>query len=51
MTLRRRLFLALIPLLLLPVVVGGVAAWQMLRLSRSAEAILRENYVSVRAME
>ena len=51
MTLRRRLLLALVPLLLLPAAVGGVAAWQLVRLGRSAEAILRENYDSVRAME
>ncbi len=51
MTLRRRLLLALVPLLLLPAFVGGVAAWQLVRLGRSAEAILRDNYDSVRAME
>ena len=50
MTLRRRLLAAPVPLLLPPAFVGGVAAWQLVRLGRTAQAVLRANYDSVRAM-
>src|ERR1700685_4621667 len=51
LTLRRRIFLTLIPLLLLLAVIGTAGIVLLLRLGNSVNAILRENYVSVIAME
>jgi two-component system, NtrC family, sensor histidine kinase KinB len=51
LTLRRRIFLTLIPLLLLLAVIGTAGIVLLLRLGNSVDAILTENYVSVIAME
>ncbi len=51
LTLRRRIFLTLIPLLLLLAGIGSAGIVLLLRLGNSVDAILRENYVSVIAME
>src|SRR5579872_6132223 len=51
LTLRHRIFLTIVPLLLLLAVIGTVGVVLLLRLGNSADAILRENYVSVVAME
>ena len=51
LTLRRRIFLTLIPLLFLLAVIGRRGIVLLLRLGNSVDAILRENYVSVIAME
>src|SRR5262245_65974971 len=51
LTLRSRIFLTLVPLLLLLVVLGTAAVVLLLRLGNSVNAILRENYDSVIAME
>ncbi len=50
MSLRQRILLALIPLLLLPAVLGAVGMVLLYRLGYRSDAILRENYDSVRAM-
>ncbi len=51
LTLRQRIFLTLVPLLLLLAVLGTAGVILLLRLGDSVRAILRENYVSVIAME
>jgi PAS domain S-box-containing protein len=51
LTLRRRIFLTLTPLLFLLAVIGAAGIVLLLRLGNSVDAILRENYVSVIAME
>ena len=51
LTLRRRIFLTLMPLLLLLAGIGIAGIVLLLRLGNSVDAILRENYVSVIAME
>src|SRR5579872_6630149 len=51
LTLRHRIFLTIVPLLLLLAVIGTVGVVLLLRLGNSADAILRENYVSIIAME
>src|SRR5271168_1322452 len=50
-TLRQRILLTLAPLLLLLAVVGSAGVALLLRLGNSINAILRENYASVIAME
>jgi two-component system, NtrC family, sensor histidine kinase KinB len=50
LSLRRRIFLTLVPLLLLLAVIGSAGIVLLLRLGNSVDAILRENYVSVIAM-
>ena len=51
LTLRHRIFLTLVPLLLLLAVLGSTGVVLLLRLGDSINAILRENYASVIAME
>ncbi len=51
LTLRQRICLTLVPLLLLLGVVGSAGVVLLLRLGNSVNAILRENYASVIAME
>lgn len=51
LTLRRRIFLTLIPLLLLLALIGCAGIVLLLRLGNSVDAILHENYDSVIAME
>ena len=51
LTLRHRIFLTLVPLLLLLAVVGSAGVALLLRLGNSINEILRENYRSVLAME
>jgi signal transduction histidine kinase len=51
LTLRHRIFLTLVPLLLLLAVVGSAGVALLLRLGNSINEILRENYASVLAME
>lgn len=51
LTLRHRIFLTLVPLLLLVAVLGTAGILLLLRLSNSINEILRENYDSVIAME
>jgi signal transduction histidine kinase len=51
LTLRYRIFLTLLPLLLLLLVLGGAGVVLLLRLGYSIDEILRENYESVIAME
>ncbi len=51
LTLRQRIFLTLVPLLLLLGVVGSAGVVLLLRLGNSVNAILRENYASVIYME
>jgi len=51
LTLKRRIFLTLVPLLLLLAVLGSAGVLLLLRLGDSINAILRENYASVIAME
>jgi signal transduction histidine kinase len=51
LTLRQRIFLTLIPLLLLLAVLGSAGVALLLRLGNSINEILRENYASVIAME
>src|SRR5579872_2090730 len=51
LTLRQRIFLTLVPLLLLLAVVGSAGVVLLLRLGNSVNAILRENYASVIALE
>jgi signal transduction histidine kinase len=51
LTLKRRIFLTLVPLLLLLAVLGTAGVVLLLRLGNSINAILRENYASVIAME
>jgi NtrC-family two-component system sensor histidine kinase KinB len=51
LTLRHRIFLTLVPLLLLLAVVGSAGVALLLRLGNSINEILRENYKSVIAME
>src|SRR5262245_48020055 len=51
LTLRHRIFLTLVPLLLLLAVVGSAGVTLLLRLGNSINEILRENYKSVIAME
>ncbi len=51
LTLRYRIFLTLVPLLLLLAVVGSAGVALLLRLGNSINEILRENYRSVLAME
>jgi PAS domain S-box-containing protein len=50
-TLRQRVLLAVAPLLLLLAALGGSGALLLVRLGDRADAILRENYDSVRAMD
>ncbi len=50
MTLRRRVFLAVLPLVLLLLLLGGTGGWLLFNLGRRSDAILRENYDSIRAM-
>ncbi len=51
LTLKHRIFLTLVPLLLLLAVLGSAGVLLLLRLGDSINAILRENYASVIAME
>ena len=51
LTLKQRIFLTLVPLLLLLAVLGSAGVVLLLRLGNSINAILRENYASVIAME
>src|SRR4051812_31694896 len=51
MTLRRRIILTLLPLLILPGMLGGAGMWLLHRLGGSIGTILRENYNSVVAMQ
>lgn len=51
LTLRRRILLTIAPLVLLLAGMGAAGAGLVLRLGRLSDAILRENYDSVRAME
>jgi signal transduction histidine kinase len=51
LTLKHRIFLTLVPLLLLLAVLGSAGVVLLLRLGNSINAILRENYASVIAME
>src|SRR5437764_195726 len=51
MSLRARIYLTLAPLLLLLAVLGGTGVVLIYHLGGRADAILRENYDSVRAME
>ena len=51
LSLRRRILLTLTPLLLLLALLGGVGAILLERLGNRINAIMRENYDSVRAME
>jgi signal transduction histidine kinase len=51
LTLRQRILLTSVPLLLLLAVVGSAGVALLLRLGNSINAILRENYASVIAME
>ena len=50
MSLRTRIYLTLTPLLLLLALLGGAGVVLIYRLGGRADAILRENYDSVRAM-
>lgn len=50
LSLRHRILLIALPLLLLPAVLGGVGAALLIQLGHQSGAILRENYDSVRAM-
>ena len=50
MTLRGHILLAVTPLLLLLLCLGGAGAALLLQLGQRSDAILRENYDSVRAM-
>jgi two-component system, NtrC family, sensor histidine kinase KinB len=50
MSLRQRILLALIPLVLLPAILGAVGMVLLYHLGYRSDAILRENYDSVRAM-
>lgn len=50
LSLRRRILLTVAPLILLLAVLGGVGAVLLVRLGQRSDAILRENYDSVRAM-
>jgi signal transduction histidine kinase len=50
LSLRRRLLLALVPLLALPAALGGAGVVLLDRVGGGIDAILRENYDSVRAM-
>jgi signal transduction histidine kinase len=51
MTLRRRILLTLVPLLILLAVLGGAGLFLLKRLGASVDVILRENYESVVAMQ
>ncbi len=51
LSLRRRILLTLAPLLILLAVLGGAGAVLLQHLGNRIDDILRENYVSVRAME
>src|SRR5262249_11546528 len=51
LTRRHRIFLTLVPLLLLLAVVGSAGVTLLLQLGNSINEILRENYASVIAME
>src|SRR5580658_5728446 len=51
LSLRRRILLTLTPLLLLLAILGGAGVVLLERLGNSINAIMRENYDSVRAME
>src|SRR5260370_7616126 len=51
LTLRHRIFLTLVPLLLLLAILGTGGVLLLYRLGNSVSAILRENYDSVIAME
>ncbi|HEV3260652.1 MAG TPA: hypothetical protein VG013_27610, partial [Gemmataceae bacterium] len=51
LSLRARIFLTLVPLLVLLAVVGAAGVVLIYRLGGSIDAILRENYDSVVAME
>jgi signal transduction histidine kinase len=51
LTLRNRIVLTLVPLLVLLAVLGGAGAFLLYRLGGSIDLILRENYASVVAME
>jgi signal transduction histidine kinase len=50
-TLRGRILLTLAPLFVLLLLLGGSALWLFYSLGGRVDAILRENYVSVRAMQ
>lgn len=50
LSLRSRIRLSVAPLILLMGVLGGIGALLLVRLGHRSEAILRENYDSVRAM-
>src|SRR5262245_64847741 len=50
LSLRRRILLTLVPLLLIPAALGTAGAVLLSQLGGRASAILRENYDSVRAM-
>src|SRR5205809_5944713 len=51
LTLKHRIFLTLVPLLLLLAVLGSAGVVLLLRLGNSINAILRENYASVISMD
>src|SRR4051794_18330145 len=51
LSLRSRIFLTLAPLLILLAILGSAGAWLLYHLGGRIDVILRENYVSVVAME
>src|SRR5205085_9713780 len=51
LTLRQRILLTLLPLLLLLAVLGCAGVWLLHQLGGSIDVILRENYESVLAMQ
>ena len=51
LTFRHRILLAILPLVLLLAGLGGTGAMLIVRLGQRSDAILRENYESVRAMD
>src|SRR5256885_11997978 len=50
-TLRQRIFLTLLPLMILLAVLGSAGVWLLQRLGGRIDVILRENYDSVLYME
>ena len=50
MTLRSRILLSFVPLILLLAALGAIGLWQLDRTGGRIDAILKENYASVQAM-